>query len=99
MRTRLAALSILCPAIALAGGLRLAAELPDVKYSSIVKLSAQRFGRVGVAWDRYENGQAKMPRYALFDFQERKVIEVPIPLHELPKPHTDVLRISTTRSR
>jgi hypothetical protein len=91
MRTLLAALLLLFPQLALAGGLRLAAELPDVKYTNATRVSAQRFVLVGVTWERDEKNRPRMPHYELFDFQERKVIDVPVPLHQLPKAHTDTL--------
>lgn len=91
MRTRIAALLLLLPQLALAGGLRLVAELPDVTYTNAAKVSAQRFVLVGVTWDRDEKKRPTMPHYELFDFQERKVIDVPVPLHQLPKTHTDTL--------
>ncbi|MFY0562395.1 hypothetical protein ACN28E_01020 [Archangium lansingense] len=91
MRTCIAVLLLLFPQLALAGGLQLAAELPDVNYTNAAKVSAQRFVLVGVTWDRDEKNRPKMPHYELFDFQERKVIDVPVPLHQLPKAHTDTL--------
>jgi hypothetical protein len=91
MSLRFAALLLLCPQLALAGGLRLAAELPDLKYGNISKVSAHRFVLIEVIWDRTAKGQPTVPHYQLFDFEQRKVIDVPVPLHELPKPHVDVL--------
>lgn len=91
MRTWVAALFLLCPQLVFAGGLRLVAELPEVNYTNPTKVSAQRFVLVGVTWERSEDGRPKMPRFELFDFQERKVLDVPVPLHQLPKSHTDML--------
>ncbi|MFL5351070.1 MAG: hypothetical protein ACJ8AN_00415 [Archangium sp.] len=62
-----------------------------MKYTNAAKVSAQRFVLVGVTWERDEKNRPRMPHYELFDFQERKVIDVPVPLHQLPKAHTDTL--------
>jgi hypothetical protein len=91
MPMRFAALILLCPQLALAGGLRLAAELPDLKYGNISKVSAHRFVLLEVLWDRTEKGRPTVPHYQLLDFEQRKVIDVPVPLNELPKSHLDVL--------
>jgi hypothetical protein len=91
MSMRLVALILLCPQLALAGGLRLAAELPDLKYGNVSKVSAHRFVLLEVAWDRTVKGRPPVPHYQLFDFEQRKVIDVPVPLHELPKSHLDML--------
>ncbi|MBX5484172.1 MAG: hypothetical protein IRZ16_20285, partial [Myxococcaceae bacterium] len=83
---------LLSPARAQAGGLRLAAEFPDVTWNGLTrKLSAQRFVYVGVQADRSQKGQQAVAHYRLRDLQERKVVDLPIPFRALPKSHAQVL--------
>ncbi len=90
MPMRLLALLLVLPQLALAGGLKLVAELPDLKLSNPRMISAQRHLLVGVTWDRSVKDRA-VPRYQLLDLQERKVVEVPIPLADMPRAQLDLL--------
>lgn len=76
---------------ALAGQLKLLQEFPDGTHKLVEKVSAQRFVKLGVEWERRTDGRANVPRFELFDFAERKIVQLPIPLDELPKSHLDVL--------
>lgn len=90
MPHRLLALLVALPQLALAGGLKLVAEIPDLKLSNPHMISAQRYLKVGVDWDRSVKDRA-VPRFQLFDLQERKTISVPIPLADMPRAHLDLL--------
>lgn len=90
VRTCIAALVLLWSQLAVAGGLRFAAEFPEIPNGNARKLSAQRFVLVNVEWGP-DTGKTRMPYYQFFDFKERKVVEVPLPLHEFPKAHLQVL--------
>jgi hypothetical protein len=65
------------------GGTRIGADLQ--------KLSAQRFVKLGMEWERDAKNRAKRPRFKLLDLEQRRIVEVTIPVDQLPATHTGIL--------
>ncbi len=74
-----------------AGKIRLLREFPEDNYSNPEWLSAQRFLKIGVDWERDPKGRARFPNYQFFDFAEQRVISVPIPVDHLPSEFVGIL--------
>jgi hypothetical protein len=64
-------------------GTRIGAELQ--------RLDPGRFIKVGMEWVRDEKNRPRRPRFKLIDLEQRRFVEVEIPLDQLPRTHTDLL--------
>jgi hypothetical protein len=54
-------------------------------------LSPQRFIKAGMEWERDAAKRPLRPRYRLLDVEQGKMVEVTIPLDELPRTHVELL--------
>jgi hypothetical protein len=65
------------------GGTRIGADLQ--------KLDPGRFIKVGMEWERDAKNRPTRPRFKVLDLQQRRVVEVVIPLEQLPRAATELL--------
>lgn len=83
--------AVLSSHAAFAGGLRLVADLPDLKHDSLMRATSNRFVRLGVQWEHSERGKPGVAHYQLLDLQEHRVVDVAVPFNQLPSSYAQIL--------